>query len=180
MSSELETVIVLPLTEDMETRAAVQPTMDDTADPLSLVGDVLERSSPDFPGRVLVRWRGLDGALNECWLLAVRGLALDKGDLVLLHRPGNWPEWLVTHAITGRRDPLESHEPGFHRTDVKNLDVMVDDKRIEIEGQDEVVLRCGKASITLRRNGRVIIRGTYVESRSTGTNRIKGGAVLIN
>jgi hypothetical protein len=58
--------------------------------------------------------------------------------------------------------------------------VMVDDKRIQIEGQDEVVLRCGKATITLRRNGRVIIRGTYVESRSKGTNRIKGGSVLIN
>jgi hypothetical protein len=58
--------------------------------------------------------------------------------------------------------------------------VMVDDKRIQIEGQDEVVLRCGKASITLRRNGRVIIRGAYVESRSKGTNRIKGGSVLIN
>jgi uncharacterized protein (DUF2345 family) len=86
---------------------------------------------------------------------------------VLLHRPGNWPEWLVTHAIQDRIDE-------------KNLDVMVDDKRIEIEGQDEVVLRCGKASITLRRNGRVVIRGTYVESRSSGTNRIKGGSVLIN
>jgi len=62
----------------------------------------------------------------------------------------------------------------------QNLDVKVDGKRIEIEGQDEVVLRCGKASITLRRNGRVVIRGNYVESRSKGTNRIKGGSVLIN
>jgi hypothetical protein len=56
----------------------------------------------------------------------------------------------------------------------------VDGKRIRVVGQDEIVLECGEASITLRRNGRVIIRGTYVETDSAGTNRIKGAAVRIN
>jgi hypothetical protein len=56
----------------------------------------------------------------------------------------------------------------------------VDGKRVEIEAADEIVLRCGEASIVLRRNGRVIIRGTYVETRSRGVNRIKGGSVEIN
>jgi hypothetical protein len=56
----------------------------------------------------------------------------------------------------------------------------VDGKRVRVTAQDEIVLQCGSASVTLRRNGRVIIRGTYVESRSDGTNRIKGGQVQIN
>src|SRR5207302_11476469 len=56
----------------------------------------------------------------------------------------------------------------------------VDGKRVRIVGNDEIVLECGSASITLRRNGRVIIRGTYVETHSEGTNRIKGAAVQIN
>jgi hypothetical protein len=56
----------------------------------------------------------------------------------------------------------------------------VDGKRVEIEAADEIVLRCGQASIVLRRNGRVVIRGTYVETRSRGVNRIKGGSVEIN
>jgi hypothetical protein len=43
-----------------------------------------------------------------------------------------------------------------------------------------VVIACGKASITLRRNGRVVIRGTHVETLSSGTNRIKGGQVRVN
>ena len=51
----------------------------------------------------------------------------------------------------------------------------VDGKRVEIEGADEIVLKCGEASIVLRRNGRVVIRGTYVETRARGTNRIRGG-----
>jgi len=56
----------------------------------------------------------------------------------------------------------------------------VDGKRVAIEGKDEVVLRCGQATITLRRNGKVVIAGTFVESRSEGIQRIKGAAVKIN
>lgn len=56
----------------------------------------------------------------------------------------------------------------------------VDGKRVCIEGADEVVLRCGEASITLRRNGKVVVRGAYVETHAKGTNRIKGGSVQIN
>lgn len=51
---------------------------------------------------------------------------------------------------------------------------------IELEGQEEIVLRCGQASITLRRNGKILIRGVQVETRASGTNRIKGGSVQIN
>jgi hypothetical protein len=57
---------------------------------------------------------------------------------------------------------------------------VVDGKRVVLEGEDEVVLRCGAASITLRRNGKIVIRGSYVESYAAGTNRIKGGSVRIN
>jgi hypothetical protein len=60
------------------------------------------------------------------------------------------------------------------------LEARVDGRRVQIEAEDEIELRCGEASITLRRNGRVVIRGAYVETRSRGVNRIKGGAVQIN
>jgi len=42
------------------------------------------------------------------------------------------------------------------------------------------VLRCGKASITLTREGKVLIHGSYISSRSTGVNRVKGGSVQLN
>jgi hypothetical protein len=60
------------------------------------------------------------------------------------------------------------------------IEADVDGKRVRVTAQDEIVLQCGSASVTLRRNGRVMIRGTYVETRSEGTNRIKGGQVQIN
>ena len=56
----------------------------------------------------------------------------------------------------------------------------VDGQRVLLEAHDEIELRCGEASIILRRNGRVVIRGVYVETRSRGVNRIKGGSVQIN
>ncbi|HET8542773.1 MAG TPA: DUF6484 domain-containing protein [Anaeromyxobacter sp.] len=57
---------------------------------------------------------------------------------------------------------------------------VVDGRRVVIDAEDEVVLRCGEASITLRRNGKIVVRGLYVETHAAGTNRIKGGSVKIN
>jgi hypothetical protein len=70
--------------------------------------------------------------------------------------------------------------PADHPEAPRVVEADVDGKRVRIVGSDEIVLECGNASITLRRNGRVIIRGTYVETDSAGTNRIKGAAVRIN
>ena len=60
------------------------------------------------------------------------------------------------------------------------VEARVDGQRVTIEGQDEVVIRCGAASITLWRNGKVVIKGTQLETSATGTHRIKGGSVDIN
>jgi hypothetical protein len=60
------------------------------------------------------------------------------------------------------------------------VEARVDGRRVVLEALDEIVLACGEASITLRRNGRVVIRGAYVETRSRGVNRIRGGSVKIN
>lgn len=56
----------------------------------------------------------------------------------------------------------------------------IDGERIVLAAKKEIVLKCGKASITLTRAGKVLIRGDYVLSRSSGVNRIKGGVVHVN
>jgi Domain of unknown function (DUF6484) len=56
----------------------------------------------------------------------------------------------------------------------------LDGKRVRLEGAEEVVLVCGQASIVLQRSGRVVVRGTQVETDADGVNRIKGAAVRIN
>lgn len=62
----------------------------------------------------------------------------------------------------------------------KEEQVIVDGKRVTIEGAEEITLKCGKASITLTKSGKILIRGTYLSNRSSGVNRILGGSVQIN
>ena len=49
-----------------------------------------------------------------------------------------------------------------------------------IEGEGELILRCGRATVTLREDGKIVIRGVDVLSRASRTNRIKGGSVQLN
>lgn len=59
-------------------------------------------------------------------------------------------------------------------------DVQVDDERLVLDAEKEIVLRCGKSSITLTRAGKIILRGEYLSSHASGVNRIKGGSVQVN
>ena len=61
-----------------------------------------------------------------------------------------------------------------------NGEVAVDGRRLVIEAKEEIVLRCGKGSITVRADGRVVIKGTELVSRSSGVNKIRGALVNIN
>jgi hypothetical protein len=61
-----------------------------------------------------------------------------------------------------------------------HVEVDVDGQRLTVTARDQMVLRCGKASITLTRAGKILVQGTYVSNRSSGVLRIKGGSVQIN
>ena len=60
------------------------------------------------------------------------------------------------------------------------VEVDADGERMIVSAKEQLVLRCGKASITLTKAGKVLIKGSYVLSRSSGVNRIKGGSVQLN
>jgi hypothetical protein len=60
------------------------------------------------------------------------------------------------------------------------VDVDADGRRLTIIAKDQLVLKCGKASITLTAAGKILIHGAYVSHRSSGVMRIKGGSVQLN
>lgn len=60
------------------------------------------------------------------------------------------------------------------------VEANVDGKRVVITADQEITLRCGDASLTLRRDGKILLRGAYVETYARGLNRIKGAQVKIN
>ena len=60
------------------------------------------------------------------------------------------------------------------------VEVEADGERLIVSAKDRIVLRCGRASITLTKEGKLILQGDYVSSQSSGVVRIKGGSVHIN
>lgn len=59
-------------------------------------------------------------------------------------------------------------------------EVFVNGKKIKIQAEQQLTLQCGESSITLTESGKVLIRGKYLSSRSSGVNRITGGSVQVN
>jgi hypothetical protein len=49
-----------------------------------------------------------------------------------------------------------------------------------LEAASTITLRCGDGSITLRQDGKILIKGKNLVSLATETQRIKGGSVAIN
>jgi hypothetical protein len=60
------------------------------------------------------------------------------------------------------------------------VEVDADGQRLVVTAKDQIVLRCGKASITLTKEGKLILQGAYVTTQSSGVLRIQGGSVQIN
>lgn len=56
----------------------------------------------------------------------------------------------------------------------------LDGEHITLSAKESITLKCGNASITLTKAGKILLRGAYLLSRSSGVNRIKGGSVQIN
>jgi hypothetical protein len=140
------------------------------------VGRVVGRA-PD--GRPLVDFRGnargplpARSALPSPRTLAAGAEALlvfEEGDRtrpivvgVLDAAPG---DALLEDVLTATERPAEA---------------VVDGRRLVLEAHDEVILRCGQSSITLRKDGTILIRGRKLTSRASELNKIRGGAVFIN
>jgi hypothetical protein len=65
-------------------------------------------------------------------------------------------------------------------TPAPSIDLFIERQRIVLSAQQEVLLRCGKGSITLSPDGKVAIKGIDIVSTAGRVNRIRGGAVKIN
>ncbi|WP_096084371.1 DUF6484 domain-containing protein [Agaribacterium haliotis] len=94
----------------------------------------------------------------------VRSTDIQPVILGLLHNP--------LDAVLASTVDLQNESAG--------LEMHADGRRIAFEASEELCLKCGDASITLKKNGKIAIRGKYVLSRSTGVNRVLGGSVQIN
>jgi hypothetical protein len=98
-------------------------------------------------------------------------------ELLLAPRAANRAEKGATTESTGEERARSIHTASAKKNAVE---ARLDGERVVLEGSREITLKCGEASITLRRDGKIVVRGVYVETFARGVNRIKGGAVKIN
>lgn len=93
--------------------------------------------------------------------------------VVLLFEGADQSRPIVIGVVRGPNGwPLDS-SPG-------HVEVDADGRRLIIDAKEKLVLRCGKARITLTKAGKVLIEGEQVSSRARGVNRVKGGSVQLN
>ena len=125
------------------------------------------------PGLLPARWTmQLDSA-------AVEQAVQQKQPAVLVFEEGDPRRPIVTGLVqplqlmgAAPANPVQLPEPRREGTH--------DGRRLTFEAPDEIVPRCGQASLILRKNGVVQLKGAYVLSQSSGVNRIRGGSVQIN
>ncbi|NOZ69678.1 MAG: hypothetical protein GXP46_10660 [Deferribacteres bacterium] len=139
----------------------------------------------DDSGRVFVDYTGnTQGRVaarftSSVKLEALRRAASEGRDILLVFENNDPLRPVIIDTLSSLTDEIvESGEIDLQVDEPE--DVTVDGRRITFDAKDQIVLKCGKASITLTRAGKVIIRGAYLLSRSSGVNRIKGGSVQIN
>jgi len=124
--------------------------------------DEASRPLVDFPGN------RADAPIPARCTVSIAGHA--GADAVLVFDGGD-PACPIIVGLMREGSPLPTSAPP---------DTTLNGERIDLAAADQLTLRCGRASITLTRAGKVLIRGAYISSRSSGTNRIKGGSVQIN
>jgi|SRR5580658_1662841 hypothetical protein len=159
--------------------------------PATFLGWLVAPSIPgglfvDFPGNVLGPVTARSAlVLDEAMVtraVAIRQpaiLVFENGEacrpivLGLLQAPPSPLEDLLLAAPPAR--PAKSVIP-----ERRPVEARVDGRRVTVSADEEITLKCGEASLTLRRDGKILLRGAYVETYARGTNRIKGAQVKIN
>lgn len=140
--------------------------------PSAVIGELI--GFKDEGRTPLVIYPGQPGfaALAARAVVDLHGPHIGQEVVLIFHRADPMKPIVIGVLRAGEGWPL-AEPPG-------QVQVDADGERLIVSAKEQLVLRCGKARITLTRAGKVLIEGTYVLTRSSGANRIKGGTVQIN
>jgi hypothetical protein len=134
----------------------------------------------DDEGRVLFK---ADGTATEA-VPVIIGIELSDGALVKAARTHRRAMVVQTADANSRlvlvgllRERVSSQardaRPG-------QLAVSMDGETVRLSAERNIELRCGAASLILRKDGKIVISGTNVVSASRGSNRVRGATISLN
>lgn len=124
--------------------------------------------------RPLVFHRGRPGsaALATSTIPDLRGAHIDRDVLPMFEANDPARPIIISCLQADAASPLDET--------LAQVEAEADGQRLVVTAKEEIVLRCGQASITLTKAGKVLIRCTHVSSRLSDVNRIEGGSVQLN
>lgn len=178
--SELNTVLSKPINN--RHRTVFAHTQDANQIYGVVIGEIFAVADDAGDQKIFVNYPGNPYTTPLLAMTTVKLNGSDSGkQVVLSFDRGNPLRPIITGMLQNADSPVEelaidvSKELGS-----KQLQAKIDGDQVTLSAEKEIVLQCGKSSITLTKAGKIIIRGEYLLSRSTGVNKIKGGSVQIN
>jgi len=137
-----------------------------------VVGELIGIADGELTPLVLYPGQPGSAAVAARSVVDLHGAHIGK-PVVLVFEGGDGTKPIVLGVVRKTEEWSPVEHPG-------QVEIDADGQRLIVSAKEELVLRCGKASITLTKAGKVLVQGTYVSSRSSGVQRIKGGSVHIN
>lgn len=120
--------------------------------------------------------------LNSAHLGAQLALGFESGDT---QRPIILGLILSAAQPTSEQQAAQQTKPNDKAdtetgSEAEPLDLIVDGRHIVLQAGREIELRCGDAAIILSADGHIQLRGTYITSHASATQRILGGSINMN
>jgi hypothetical protein len=115
-------------------------------------------------GDLEVQLNDRSGRILTCDVLEAAGglpLRLGPGDTVLVHEPTAPEErGCVLGKVARYRDSSR--------------------RAVELVAEDGLTLRCGGASVTLKKTGKILLKGIDIVSHARRKQRLRGGSIQLN
>lgn len=98
--------------------------------------------------------------------------AQERRRALAVRASGATEEWVLVGLIRDRIAPAAVED--------RDTRVVIDGETVRFGAEREIELRCGQSSLVLRSDGRVVLKGAYVVSVSSGPNKVRGAVVTLN
>lgn len=125
----------------------------------------------DFPGNP-------HGPLTAVSTVAIDAAHCD-GSVLLVFENSDFRRPVIVGLI--REQPVTDHPKALTELNRGQIvDILVDGEKLVVDAKKEIEIRCGRSSLIMKPDGKVVLKGDDVTTRARRTNKVKGAAVRIN
>lgn len=116
------------------------------------------------------------GQLMARSVVKIEKTDVDKAVLVVFEEGD--PTLPIVIGLLYDKPASETYECNIRKEQVDHFEV--DGEKLVLNAENEIVLRCGKSSLIMKRDGKILIKGVNLINRAKEVNKVKGASVQIN